>query len=101
LRAFSLKLGTGPIKTSGGQAAGLKGALLDKSFLFQLLEALSLEALILMGDSNHSDVCWESNIMGYKQARRLLESTEDNSPVQVLDKPTRGEVLLDLVLTAA
>jgi len=54
-----------------------------------------------MGDSNHSDVCWESNIMGYKQARRLLESTEDNSPVQVLDKPTRGEVLLDLVLAAA
>ena len=32
-----------------------------------------------------------------KQSRRLLESVEDNFLVQVLDRPTRGEVLLSLV----
>lgn len=36
-----------------------------------------------------------------KQSQRLLECVEDNFLVQVLDKPTRGEVLLDLVLTNA
>ena len=36
-----------------------------------------------------------------KQSRRLLEPTEDNSLIQILDKPTRGEGLLDLVLTNA
>ena len=38
--------------------------------------------------------------MECKQARRLLESTEDDFLVYVLDRPTRGEVLLDLVLTS-
>ncbi len=39
--------------------------------------------------------------MSYKQSRRLLEYINDNFLVQVLDRPTRGEVLLDLVLTSA
>lgn len=52
-----------------------------------------------MGDSNHSNFCCKNNIMRCKQSGRILESTEDNSPVQVLDKPTRREVFMDLVLT--
>lgn len=39
--------------------------------------------------------------MGCKQLRRLLECTEDNFLVQALDKPSRREALLDLVLTNA
>ncbi|RMC13997.1 hypothetical protein DUI87_09081 [Hirundo rustica rustica] len=42
-----------------------------------LWEASPSQAVILMGDFNHTDVYW------------------------VLDEPTRGEVLLDLVLTSA
>jgi len=34
-------------------------------------------------------------------SRRLVESTDDNFLVQVLDRPTRGEALLDLLLTNA
>ena len=36
---------------------------------------------------------------GSKQSRRFLDCIEDNFLVQVLDKPSRGEALLDLVLT--
>lgn len=36
---------------------------------------------------------------GCKQSWRLLECTEENFLVQVLDKATRDEVLPDLVLT--
>lgn len=35
----------------------------------------------------------ESNMVGCKQFRGLLEPTEDNLLVQVLHRPTRGEVL--------
>ena len=38
---------------------------------------------------------------GGRQSRRFLESVEDNFLVQVIDEPTRGEALLDLVLTNA
>jgi len=34
-----------------------------------------------------------------KQFRRPLESIEDNFLTQILDRPTRDEVLLDLVFT--
>ena len=51
-----------------------------------------------MGDFNHPDVCWNSGMAGGRQSRRFLESV-DNFLVQVIDGPTRGEALLDLVLT--
>ena len=47
-----------------------------------------------MGDFNHTDLCWENNTASCKQSRRLLEATDDN-----LDRQTRGEALLDPVLT--
>lgn len=34
-----------------------------------------------------------------RQYRKLLESLEDDILIKVLDRPIRGEVLLDLVLT--
>lgn len=52
-------------------------------------------------DFNYSVIFWESNTVSCKQSRRLLESTEDSFLVQVLDRLTRGEVLLDLVLANA
>ena len=52
-----------------------------------------------MGDFNYPDNCWDSGMVGGRQSRILLESDEDNFLVQVIDGPTRGEALLDLVLT--
>ena len=48
-----------------------------------------------MGDFNHLDICWGENHMAF------LESIDDNFLAQVLDRPARGEVLLDLLLTNA
>ena len=52
-----------------------------------------------MGDFNHLDICWDSGMAGGRQSRRFLDSAEDNFLVQVIDGPTQGEALLDLVLT--
>jgi len=60
---------------------------------------LCSQNLNLMGDFNHPDICWENNTVSCKQFRRLLESIDDSFLVQVLVRPTRGEVLLGLVLT--
>ena len=38
---------------------------------------------------------------GGRQSRRLLECTEDNFLSQVTDSPTRGDAVLDLVITNA
>ena len=70
----------------------------DKAFLLQLQEASRSQALVQLGDFNHPDFCWKSSTASYKQCRKLLECVEDNL-IQVTDSPTRGEALLDLLLT--
>jgi len=53
-----------------------------------------------MGDFRYLDICWENNMVSCKQSRRLLECINDNFLVHILDRLTRGEALLDLVLTS-
>ena len=53
------------------------------------------------GDFNHPDICWKDHTASCKRSRRLVESIDDNFLVQVVDRPTRGEALLDLLLTNA
>lgn len=60
---------------------------------------LSLQILIPVGDFNHTDIRWGNNTASCKQFRRLPESTDYKFPVQILDRPTGGKVLLDLVLS--
>ncbi len=60
----------------------------DKAFLLQRQEVSRLRALVLMGDFNHPDICWDSGMAGGRQSRRFLESVEDNFLVQVIDGPT-------------
>lgn len=64
-------------------------------------EASATRSIILVGNMDHPDVCWKSHTAGCEQSRRLRQYIEDNFLGQVLDKPARGEVLLDLVLTNA
>ena len=65
-----------------------QGEPVDETFLLQLQEASCLQALVLMGDFNHPDMCWKSGMAGGRQSRRFLESVEDNFLVQVIDGPT-------------
>ncbi|KAK4818026.1 hypothetical protein QYF61_004150 [Mycteria americana] len=54
-----------------------------------------------MGDFNHPDICWKSSTASCRQSRRLLECTEDNFLSKLIDSPTRGGAMLDLMVTNA
>ena len=71
------------------------------SLLLQMQETLCSQALILVGDFNHMDICWKDHTVSCKRSRRLLESIDDIFLYQVLDRLTRGEALLDILLTNA
>jgi len=60
----------------------------DKAFFLQLLEALSLQSLILLEDFNHPEICWKIIMASCRQPRRFLECIEDNSLSQVIDNLT-------------
>ncbi|CAM4502766.1 unnamed protein product [Lepidochelys kempii] len=76
-----------------------QGDEVDEAFFRQLTEATRSHALILMGDFNFPDICWESNTAVHRQSRKFLESVGDNFLAQVLKEPTRGGAFLDLLLT--
>ncbi|CAM5114317.1 unnamed protein product [Natator depressus] len=76
-----------------------QGDEVDEAFFRQLMEATRSHALILMGDFNFPDICWESNTAVHRQSRKFLESVGDNFLAQVLGEPTRGGAFLDLLLT--
>ncbi|CAM4677035.1 unnamed protein product [Caretta caretta] len=76
-----------------------QGDEVDEAFFRQLTEVTRSQALVLMGDFNHPDICWESNTAVHTQSRKFLESVGDNFLVQVLEEPTRRGAFLDLLLT--
>ena len=58
----------------------------------QLVEAARSPALVLMGDFNFPDICWEYNIVQKKQSRRFLECMEDNFVMQLVRESLREEL---------
>ncbi|KAK4827434.1 hypothetical protein QYF61_017991 [Mycteria americana] len=73
----------------------------DEAFFLQLQEASRSQALVLLGDFNHLDICWKSSTASCRQSGRLLECIEHNFLTQVIHTPTRGETILDLMVTNA
>ena len=71
----------------------------DEVFCEQLAEAARSPALVLMGDFNFPDICWEYNRAQKKQSRRFLECMEDNFLMQLVREPTGGAAPLDLLFT--
>jgi len=67
--------------------------------LLQLQEASRSQAFIMLGDFNHPNICWKSSMVSCRQSRKLLECIEDNFLSQVIDSPTRGNAILDLLVT--
>ena len=78
-----------------------QGETVGGAFLLQLQEALCSRALVLVGDFGHLDICWRDHTVSCGRSGRLLESIDDGFLVRVLDGPTRGGALLDLLLTNA
>ncbi|KAK4818274.1 hypothetical protein QYF61_009992 [Mycteria americana] len=66
----------------------------DEAFFLQLQEASRLQALVLLGDFSHPNICWKSSTASCRQSRTLLECTEDNFLSQVIDTPTQGDAIL-------
>ena len=71
----------------------------DEALYRQIGAASCSQALVLMGDLNHPDICWRDNTAGHKQSRRFLECVDDNFLLQVIEEPRRRGAMLDLVLT--
>ncbi|GAB0208218.1 hypothetical protein GRJ2_003287500 [Grus japonensis] len=71
----------------------------DEALYRQMEAASRSQALVLMGDFNHPDICWRDNAAEHKQSRKFLECVDDNFLLQVIEEPTRRGAMLDLVLT--
>ncbi|GAB0205919.1 hypothetical protein GRJ2_003057500 [Grus japonensis] len=70
----------------------------DETLYRQIGAASHSQALVLMGDFNHPDICWRGNTAGHKQSGKILECVDDNFLLQVIEEPTRRGAMLDLVL---
>ena len=72
---------------------------MDEALYRHIGAAPHSQALVLTGDFNHAGVCWWDNTAGHKQSKRFLDCLDDNFVLQVIEKPTRRDAMLDLVLT--
>ncbi|TRZ07701.1 hypothetical protein HGM15179_019408 [Zosterops borbonicus] len=70
----------------------------DNLFYKQLENVPGSPALVLVGDFNLPDICWELNTAEKRQSREFLECIEDNL-LQLVSEPTRGRAMLDLLFT--
>jgi len=71
---------------------------IDETFCRHLKLASQSQTLVLMGDFNHPDICWEDHTARHTQSRRFLQSISDRFLMQVVEEPKRRGMLLDLVL---
>ncbi|GAB0206453.1 hypothetical protein GRJ2_003110900 [Grus japonensis] len=58
----------------------------DEAFYRQLEVASRSQALVLMGDFNHPDICWKGNRAKHAQSRRFLQSIDDNFLTQLVEE---------------
>ena len=52
-----------------------------------------------MGDFNHPDICWVSNLARHMQSKLFLQCIEDDFLMQVVEEMTRRGLILDLALS--
>ncbi|GAB0183467.1 hypothetical protein GRJ2_000812000 [Grus japonensis] len=71
----------------------------DEALCRQIGAASHSQALVLMGDFNHPNICWKDNAAERKQSRKFLECVDDSFFRQVMEEPTKRVTVLDLVLT--
>ena len=71
----------------------------DEAFFLQLQKTWWSQTLVLQRDFSNPDICWKSSTARSRWSKRLLECIKDNFLSQVLDSPTRGVAVLDLLIT--
>ena len=55
---------------------------------------------IIVGDFNYPGIDWNKRITNEPMGRRFLDACEDNFPTQHVNFPTRGENVLDLLVSS-
>ncbi len=55
--------------------------------------------ILLVGDFNLRDINWETWEASTAPSKQFLETLEENDLTQLVDKPTRGNNIIDLVIT--
>ncbi|GAB0179229.1 mitochondrial enolase superfamily member 1 [Grus japonensis] len=93
------RAGAGDIRVGVCYRPPDQGDRADGALYRQIGAASCSQALVLMGDFNHPDICWRDNTAEHKQSRKFLECVDDNFLLQVIEEPTRRGAMLDLVLT--
>ncbi|KAK4818978.1 hypothetical protein QYF61_022645 [Mycteria americana] len=86
---------------TGGSGHKLKHRRFPLSIGKHFFDCEAIGGIVLLGDFNHPDICWKSSTVSYRQSRRLLECIRANFLRQVIDSPTRGDVIMDLMVTNA
>ncbi|GAB0178067.1 hypothetical protein GRJ2_000272000 [Grus japonensis] len=71
----------------------------DEALSIEIIVASHSQALVLMGNFSHPDICWRDNTAGREKSRNFLECIDDNFLLQVTEELTRRGAMLDLVLT--
>ncbi|GAB0177064.1 voltage-dependent L-type calcium channel subunit alpha-1C [Grus japonensis] len=71
----------------------------DEALYRQIGAASCSQALVLVGDFNHPNICWRDNAAEHRQSRKFPECVDDNLLLQVIEEPTRRGAMLDLILT--
>ncbi|RMB91349.1 hypothetical protein DUI87_32140 [Hirundo rustica rustica] len=69
----------------------------DNLFYKQLGNVSGSSALVLTGDFNLPDICWELHTAEKRQSREFSECMEDNFLSQLVGEPSRGGTMLDLL----
>ncbi|KAF4796229.1 hypothetical protein TURU_086123 [Turdus rufiventris] len=70
---------------------------MDNLFYKQLTNGSGSPTLVIVGDFNLPDICWELNTAEKRQSRKFLECVEDNFLLCLVSEPTRGWTMLDLL----
>ncbi|XP_059585091.1 uncharacterized protein LOC109285840 [Alligator mississippiensis] len=75
-----------------------QGEELDWEFSGQLVETVKSRDVVIMGDLNYPDNCWEEQSARSDRSHRFLAEIQDLYLTQEVHSPTRANALLDLVL---
>ncbi|KYO44843.1 hypothetical protein Y1Q_0016637 [Alligator mississippiensis] len=78
-----------------------QGEELDHEFSGQLAKALKARDVVVMGDLNYPDICWEEQSARSEGSRRFLAKIQDLHLTQEVHSHTKRNALLALALALA
>ncbi len=75
------------------------GGLSNLEVICESMNCIDTENVLLMGDFNLRDIDWRSMEATANTSKLFLQTLEDNCLYQLVNEPTRGSNLIDLVIT--